>query len=284
VASVLTRNHQTLIYALTAIMAVALGYAPTSIGIALSGILIALLGIPHGSLDLHLMSTRGQRLRELIVYLVCIALVLGIWLVQPTLMLMLFLINSAWHFGDCDVRTTSRLKPLLSLVYGACILLVLIDLRDPTIAWILQTLLGYPVDTSTIPDYGVIRMLASAMVIGTPMIGLQAPYQQTILRGLLIVGIAMLAPSLIAFTWYFVVMHSWTSMNALRHYIDEPHPWSWRKLIIAAAPLSILTFVGIGMGYVVFPDLNILAMLFIALSALTVPHSRLFHRVYVQRS
>jgi hypothetical protein len=109
---------------------------------------------------------------------------------------------------------------------------------------------------------------------------LQAPYQQTILRGLLIVGIAMLAPSLIAFTWYFVVMHSWTSMNALRHYINESHPWSWQKLIRAAAPLSILTFVGIGMGYVVFPDLNILAMLFIALSALTVPHSRLFHRVY----
>ncbi|MFN5876233.1 MAG: Brp/Blh family beta-carotene 15,15'-dioxygenase, partial [Ignavibacteria bacterium] len=116
-ASVPARNHQTLVYAFTAIMALALGYAPTSIGIAVSGVLIALLGIPHGSLDLHLMSTRGQRLRELIVYLVCIALVLGIWLVQPTLMLVLFLINSAWHFGDCDVRTTSRFKPLLSLVY-----------------------------------------------------------------------------------------------------------------------------------------------------------------------
>lgn len=282
-ASVPTRNHQALVYAVTAIMAVALGYATTSIGIAVSGVLIALLGIPHGSLDLHLMSTRGQRLRELVVYLGCITLVLGSWLLQPTLMLVLFLINSAWHFGDCDVPTTSRLKPLLSLVYGACVLLVLIDLRDPTIGWILQTLLGYHVDASTIPDYGVIRMLASAMVIGIPMIGLQAPYQHTVTRGMLIVAIAMLAPSLIAFTWYFVVMHSWTSMNALRHYIDESHPWSWQKLIRAAAPLSILTFVGIGIGYVVFPDLNILAMLFVALSALTVPHSRLFHRVYVKR-
>jgi len=284
VASVPTRNHQGLVYAVTAIMAVALGYATTSIGIAVSGVLIALLGIPHGSLDLHLMSTRGQRLRELVVYLGCITLVLGSWLLQPTLMLVLFLINSAWHFGDCDVRTTSRLKPLLSLVYGACVLLVFIDLRDPSIGWILQTLLGYHVDASTIPEYGIIRMLASAMVIGIPMIGLQAPYQQTVTRGMLIVAIAMLAPSLIAFTWYFVVMHSWTSMNALRHYIDESHPWSWQKLIRAAAPLSILTFVGIGIGYVVFPDLNILAMLFVALSALTVPHSRLFHRVYVKRS
>lgn len=281
-ASVLTRNHQTLIYALTAIMAVALGYAPTSIGIAFSGILIALLGIPHGSLDLHLISTRGKRLRELVVYLVCIALVLGIWLVQPTLMLMLFLINSAWHFGDCDLSTDHRLRPLFALTYGASVLLLLIDLQDPTIGWILQILLGYPVEASMASQYSLLRTLASLIVISVPMMYSQVPPSNLLLRGLLIVGVAMLAPSLIAFTWYFVVMHSWTSMNALRRYVDANTPWAWRKLIIAAAPLSLLSFVGIGMGPLVFPQVNILAMLFIALSALTVPHSRLFHRVYVQ--
>ena len=105
-------------------MAIGLGFMPTDIAILLAGILIALLGIPHGSLDLHLMSTRAQRLRELAIYIVCIALVLGIWLVQPTLMLALFLINSAWHFGDCDIRSTTRIKPLLALVYGTSILMI----------------------------------------------------------------------------------------------------------------------------------------------------------------
>lgn len=283
-ASVPARNHTTLVFALTALIAAFLGFTPTDISVGVCGVLIALLGIPHGSLDLHLMSTRMQRLRELVVYLGCIALVIGIWLVHPALMLALFLINSAWHFGDCDLSTNHWLRPLLALTYGAAVLLLLIDLRDPTIGSILQTLLGDPVDASMVSHYSELRMRAALLVIGIPMIHSRVPRGGQLLRGLLIAGVAMLAPSLIAFTWYFVVLHSWTSMNALRHHIDEAHPWSWRKLIIAAAPLSLLSFIGIGMGPLVFPHVNMLAMLFIALSALTVPHSRLFHRVYVQRS
>lgn len=279
-ASVSTRNHSALVYGLTAVIAVFLGFAATNVAVGVCGLLIALLGIPHGSLDLHLMSTRAQRLRELGIYLVCIALVLVVWLMQPTLMLTLFLINSAWHFGDCDISTNHRLRPLLALTYGAAVLLLLIDLKDPTIGIILQTLLGYPVDASMISYYSMLRILAAVLVFGTPMVHSQVPRGNLVLRGLLILGVAMLAPSLIAFTWYFVVMHSWTSMNALRHYIDTTNPWSWRMLIIAAAPLSLVSFIGIGMGQLVFPQVNMLAMLFIALSALTVPHSRLFHRVY----
>lgn len=283
-ASVSTRNHPTIVYGLTAVTTVLLGFAPTDIAVGVCGVLIALLGIPHGSLDLNLMSTRAQRLREFVVYLGCIALVIGIWLVHPALMLALFLINSAWHFGDCDLSTNHRLRPLLALTYGAAVLLLLIDLQDPTIGSILQTLLGYPIDASMVSHYSELRMRAALLIIGIPMIHSRVPRGIQLLHGLLIIGVSMLAPSLIAFTWYFVVMHSWTSMNRLRHHIDEVHPWSWQKLIIAAAPLSIISFIGIGMGQLVFPQVNMLAMLFIALSALTVPHSRLFHRVYAQRS
>lgn len=283
-ASVPTRNHTTIVYPLTAIMAIGLGFMPTDIAILLAGILIALLGIPHGSLDLHLMSTRAQRLRELAIYIVCIALVLGIWLVQPTLMLALFLINSAWHFGDCDIRSTTRIKPLLALVYGTSILIVLIDLHDPSVGRILQTLLGYSVDTSMVAQYGLIRLVAAALVIGVPLVGSDTQPARSVIHSMLILAVSLLAPSLIAFAWYFVVVHSWSSMNALRYHIDDAHPWSWRRLIIAASPLTLLTFVGIGIGYVMFPSLNILAMLFIALSALTVPHTRLFHRVYASDS
>lgn len=281
-ASVPTRNHPTIVYGLTAVTTVLLGFVPTDIAVGVCGILIALLGIPHGSLDLHLMSTRAQRLRELAVYLGCFALVIGIWLVHPALMLSLFLINSAWHFGDCDLSTNHRLRPVLALTYGAAVLLLIIDLQDPTIGSILQALLGYPVDASMVPHYSVLRLIAALLVVGVPVIRSQVRCGIVLLHGILIVGVGMLAPSLIAFTWYFVVVHSWTSMNALRHHIDEAHPWSWQKLIIAAAPLSIVSFIGIGMGQLVFPQVNMLAMLFIALSALTLPHSRLFHRVYAR--
>ncbi len=273
-------NHPTLVYALAALVAIAVGFVPTDIGVIVSGILIAILGIPHGSLDLHLMSTRRQRLRELAIYIICIGLVLGIWLTQPTLMLTLFLINSAWHFGDCDIRTSHRLKPILAFTYGVSVLAVLIDLRDPTIGSILSTLLGFGFDVSTAPHYNVVRMLTSALVIGIPLVSSGEEGKNSILQSMLIVAVSMLAPSLIAFTWYFVVVHSWTSMDRLRYHIDAANPWTWQMLVKAAAPLSILTYVGIALAQMMFSSVDVLAMLFIALSALTVPHSRLFHRVY----
>ena len=115
-ASVPARNHSTLIHGVSAALAVGLGFAPIDVGVAVSGVLIALLGIPHGSLDLHLMSTKSLRLRELAIYILCIGLVLSIWIWQPTLMLVLFLVNSAWHFGDCDIRSNSQLKSLQALI------------------------------------------------------------------------------------------------------------------------------------------------------------------------
>jgi len=283
-ASVSARNHSTLIHGITAVLALVLGFVPSDVGVAVSGVLIALLGIPHGSLDLHLMSTKSLRLRELAIYILCIGLVLSIWIWQPTLMLVLFLVNSAWHFGDCDIRSSSRLKSLQALVYGISVLVVLIDLRDPTILWILQTLVGNPVDASIVPHYGIIRYISAALVVGLPLFSTSKQPRYQLLQSVLVIAVAFLVPSLIAFTWYFVVVHSWTSMDALRRYVDSNDPWTWRRLIIAAAPLTLLTLVGIGIGYILFPGVNLLAMLFIALSALTVPHSRLFHRVYVGRS
>ena len=278
--AVSSSNHPTLVYALAALVAIALGFVPADIGVIVSGILIAILGIPHGSLDLHLMSTRRQRLRELVIYIICIGLVLGIWLTQPALMLGLFLINSAWHFGDCDIRTSHRLKPVLAFTYGVCVLMVLIDLRDPTIGAILSTLTGFAFDVSTVAHYKAIRLLTSALVIGIPLVSSGEERKNSILQSTIIIAVAMLAPSLIAFTWYFVVVHSWTSMDRLRYHIDVMKPWTWQMLVKAAAPLSVLTYLGIAAAHIMFSRVDALAMLFIALSALTVPHSRLFHRVY----
>lgn len=261
-------------------VAMALAAVPPGAATILSGVLIALLGIPHGSLDLHLISTRNQRLRELVIYIIGISFVLGLWLAWPSIVLMLFLLNSAWHFGDCDLRTEHKLKPVLALVYGVSILTVLIDPRDPTIIGIITMLIGHTIDASVVSHDGTIRVLASALVIGIPLIGHnRAPYQ-SVFAGLLIVAVSTVAPSLIAFTWYFVIVHSWTSMDRMRFHIDTKHPWTWRKLLVAAAPLSLLTYFAIAVSTMLISNTDTLSLLFIALSALTLPHGRLFHRVY----
>ena len=75
--------------------------------LALLGIVIVLLGLPHGALDpwiaenIGIQNTRRQVLLLTISYLAIAVLVVCVWYWLPVLSLLIFLVISAWHFsGD----------------------------------------------------------------------------------------------------------------------------------------------------------------------------------------
>jgi Brp/Blh family beta-carotene 15,15'-monooxygenase len=242
---------------------------------------IALLGIPHGALDLHIIGATSSSIREVVLYLTGIALVVLAWYFAPALMLVVFLVNSAWHFGDCDLQHMHRWRAISSLIYGCAILVVLINPSDPTISDILQQLVP---TTSLALDgslYLNIRIVAASVVLILPLSQDADHRVASVVRSVLVVAAAFLLPSLVAFAWYFAAIHSWSSLRALRLHLNQHESWSWSRLILASVPLTLVTFIGIGIAYLVLPHAAILPLLFISLSALTVPHSRLFHRVYV---
>ena len=273
-------HRTTLIFATTAAMVALLGLLPSSVGTLASAVIIALAGIPHGSLDLHLLSTKARRSAELVLYLASIAAVLGVWYVAPWLMLVVFLLNSAWHFGDCDVRLEGRLHPLVTSLYGIAVLFLLIDPTDSSVDWIIAQLVGGPVSVPATWQPGLVRAAAAVGVVVLPLVGTGQDRLFLLLRGGTIVAVSVAVPSLLAFTWYFAVLHSWVSMDRLRHHLSAERPVSWQRLLKLAAPLTLLTYLGLGVGAMLLPQTAVLALLFVALSALTVPHSRLFHRVY----
>lgn len=275
-----TRHRTTIVYAVTAAIAIVVGMLSPDVLMPLCAAAIALLGVPHGSLDLHLLSTKQQRMRELAVYIGSIALVLLVWYMLPTGMLVVFLLNSAWHFGDCDLRMSGRFRVPAALVYGAAVLLLVVDPADATVTWILRELVGQQADTLAAFDLAIARIIASLAVIMLPLIGSSTDRPSVFLRSVSVVVVAALVPSLLAFTWYFAVVHAWTSMDSLRHHLDDEHPWTWTRTLRAAAPLTVLTYAGVAVAGLAFSGTAVLTMLFVALSALTVPHSRLFHRVY----
>lgn len=275
-----TRHHSTIVYVVTAVLAMGVSLLSFDVLLPLCAIAIALLGVPHGSLDLHLLSTKQQRIRELTVYLGSIAAVLALWCLVPTGMLLVFLLNSAWHFGDCDLRMTSRWRVPAALIYGSAVLLLVVDPADASVTWILRELVGQQASTLAAYDLAHIRMAAAVATIVLPLVGQSIDRPAVLLRSICVVLVAVLVPSLLAFTWYFAVVHAWTSMSSLRHHLDAEHPWSWGKTLRAAAPLTMLTYAGIAVAAIAFSQTAILTMLFVVLSALTVPHSRLFHRVY----
>ena len=249
-----------------------------------AGVCIALLGIPHGALDLHMITGRAQRTIELGIYLFSIALVIAGWMIAPTIMLGFFLLNSAWHFGDCDLQMTSRWKALLAMVYGLAMLVVLIDPADPSVSWIIAQLTSTSIEVVQEFSSRSVRLLAGAIILFVPFAQARSTWVQSLLRSSCIVVVAALTSSLIAFTFYFAMIHAFTSMNALRYYMQTDTPWTWTQLVKAAAPLTLVSLVGIGAGGFFIPSMSLLSLLFIALSALTLPHSRLFHRVYVGRA
>lgn len=249
----------------------------------ISAVLIGLLGVPHGAVDLHLVSSHAHHKRELLLYLIRIALVVCAWLIVPALMLAVFLVNSAWHFGDCDLPSNGRYHGIRASIYGAAILVLVVNPTDPAVGAILVDLIRGPVDVSMLTHYAELKLVAAILVAVLPALGAQAKRPTYLLRSVVIIAMAYLVDSLLAFTWYFTVVHAYTSMNALRHHLGQEQPWSWRRLCIAALPLSLVSWTGIGLAIVLLPNSNGLVALFVALSALTLPHSVLFHRIYKMR-
>ena len=75
--------------------------------------LIIILGLPHGALDVYIARHIGlwQNWKELVLfsvlYLLIAAGVILLWLLQPMVSLISFLLISAWHFGiDGDTRSS----------------------------------------------------------------------------------------------------------------------------------------------------------------------------------
>lgn len=65
-------------------------------------------GMTHGSLDFQVMNRfmghRWSKTGTLSLYLFLVAALLTAWSFAPTVVFFLFLINSAYHFGETDLR------------------------------------------------------------------------------------------------------------------------------------------------------------------------------------
>ena len=90
---------------------------------------IVLIGLPHGALDgaiaIHLGFTRKilHLMRFLALYIAMAGLVVGAWLLAPTVCLLGFLIISMLHFGAGDARhVTGWLRSAEILAHGGLVI------------------------------------------------------------------------------------------------------------------------------------------------------------------
>lgn len=254
-------------------------------------------GLPHGATDhvLHAYVARrqGRRprwLRFFAFYWLLLLAFVGLWLVAPAVSLMIFLLVSAFHFGQSQLlhlgySERHPLKIAAYLAWGGWLLTTLLYHHHIDAGEILRPVLR---DTPGLwPGFvAVAQPLSHAFLL--LVLGLFAfcYFRRRMSARLLLVEVLSLAtlwalvvtaPLLVGFIVYFGLWHSLSSMGEEIKRLQTEHPsFGWKTFYQDAWPFTAISVLGIGLligasqwfSEAISPYL----LFFIAISALTMPH------------
>jgi len=257
---------------------------------------VGTIGMAHGSLD-HLVhqvdqSSKTGMFRFYAAYLIATACVAVVWLMAPLLGLGLFIASSAYHFGQAEIPEhpnsssfalwTQRFSwgmALLSLpviVHGDALFLALQD-------WDLQTT----------PELLQVGGWASLLVAAVGYFGAARLGSRTRLRGeespspvmpllawLCYAVLLCVTPPLWGFTLYFGIWHAWPALEHVAKALKLSRARDWiNALLPNYLPSFLATAAWVGLASLWAPEYTVAGLL-VLLSALTVPHTVVFERLY----
>ena len=257
--------------------------------------LILIIGVSHGSLD----NLKGRKLLKILgienififyfMYILIILIVIVLWIVLPSISLIVFLIVASYHFGKEDTQflilENSFSNQLLFFLKGALIILSPIYFHfDETISIFKLLLLEDEsfyrslnfIEKNNIILFGMILSALSSILLFSKRFEFK---KFTIFFDFFsILTINYFFSPLIAFTIYFCFLHSLRHSINLMTELDRNDLINGLKIFIKKAiPLTILTAIFSLMGLYLLSntyDFNssILKIIFIGLASLTFPH------------
>lgn len=272
------------------------GILSQNIQVSFFVILILLTGIPHGSLD-HLIQEANDKRQNrdysfakfTVKYLLFMAIYGLAWYWFSGISLMIFLIISAWHFGETDLENVP-LKPRIwsftRLFYGfyvlAFILLTHVEEVNPIVQ---QMIMG---QSNALIFWKFIQMNVKQILylfgLGLSTIFIVAQSEHLIkfdkiriLRLTLILFLTIYLPLLPAFALYFGGWHALCAFDTIHGYLQKDHPsLTFKSVYLKALPLTVIAMLFFGaflwycknytQAYNPFP------ILFIFISLITLPH------------
>jgi Brp/Blh family beta-carotene 15,15'-monooxygenase len=259
--------------------------SPT-IQLVILGVVIFLLGLPHGALDpwiaqrLGLYDSTKQKIVFITGYLALTALVVFFWLWLPVLSFFIFLTISAWHFsGDWDKSINRPLR----LCAGILLLLMPIGFHTETVSTIFQSLSGtngaHLATTLSLPPW----FLAVAMTFIAAIAAIKRQWQ-TSLDFLSLLGLAYFTPPLIYFTLYFCLLHSPRHLFGIFKSATIAEHLSLMRMMITFTLVSLILIGGLSWLWSALPSSTlILKLIFISLAAVTVPHMLLIFAAHIKK-
>jgi Brp/Blh family beta-carotene 15,15'-monooxygenase len=293
------------------VLAVGLGaWRPASLQSAAAVVLfvaVLLTGMPHGAID-HLVAAKLYGLRFTWAdqakfyagYLALMALYGGLWLVAPVWSLMIFLVMTMYHFGQADLAYWELPPGAARLLYVSRGLLLIggpiaafPTLVDP----IFDAIAG--VQASAWPLLATRPALVFGGIVGQHVLAAAtAALAYDVDRGKWgreAISIPVLAalfgvvPPLVAFSVYFGLWHSLGHILELLRFFRRraAEPATLPAFYREAALFTLLPFMGLGVLYWITQSVGLqdqmIALLFIIIAVMTLPHMVIVERLYRER-
>ena len=274
-------------------------HIPEKFELILGFILIFSFGMIHGSNDLLIInkilekSKYYSKFNILVAYLMIVSLAILIFYMAPILALSMFIIFSAYHFGEQHweksfIKSNNSLKSVFYFCYGMLILQLLFTFNDIGVKFIVKEITGYQI--ANLNSFPIIIILGSLVLIMTAIElhfkRISSEIALTELFSLLILTIIFNSSSLIwGFTIYFILWHSVPSLaEQIRFVYGEFKLKTTLKYCKSAAPYWIVSLIGMVILYFMFNNEKHFYSLFFAfIAAVTFPHAFVMVKMFSKK-
>lgn len=233
------------------------------------------VGIPHGAVD-HLIEIGKWESRKVPMFIVkylALAALMGIcWYFLANGALVVFLLYSAWHFGQADGELW-KLNRATSFLWGAFLLVYILGTHAVETNAILQSI-GATAFAFSLPYWIVFPWLIWSLI-----------YQKSAFTiTILWLTVATQLPLLLAFGLYFIGQHSVTSWKHISSALNQSNRSIWLHSLPfqlgAWLILALFIFLWPTAGIYNFEMLNKFGVFFIFISCISFPHVITMNMLY----
>lgn len=252
--------------------------------------LILFVGIPHGALDNFLVqkNTKLSIVRFHLLYSGSVLAYILLWFISPSLSLLIFLLISAYHFGESQLATLRSpllLSKIVHFFWGLSIILTLLYLNYGEFYQSINKYQVFEPITSVLSKsmFFVITCVSNIILLFLFLIVTQfklftlQKLSYEIFCLILLYSSFYILDLTVGFTIYFVFWHSLVVMKLILNYFRQAKftigMLQFIKLLLPNTLISILV------GFILFSSINLLnfeidftSVVFVLLSALTLPH------------
>jgi len=258
-----------------------------------------LLGIPHGALDVYIeggLDHQNDHRKIFLRYVLTAALYICLWYWEPGIALLVFILITAFHFGEIDWigNTNDQAKKVVYFFLGLCWILLLLSRHVETALGVFESITRNQINQERFLVWGKLfyplSLITMLLLYGFLFYNKEkyfswtqywyiAAFQQVILLIL-----AHTTPLWIFFAFYFGIWHSVLSLDKIRlHFKLSSSLQDWLFLLKKAMPFSAMAWIGI--LYFIFLTVKstdptgMLSLIFIGLAVLTIPHLQVFTKL-----